>query len=137
MRKLLAEFKAFAMGGNVLELAVAVILGLAFNAVVQSLVNDVLMNFIAAVFGRPSFDDLVFKVGEGTIRYGSFINAVINFLLVALALFLIVKAFNRAKELRGQKVQPPTTRECPYCVTSIPVRAQRCPNCTSEVKGPR
>lgn len=101
MRSPLAEFRAFAMGGNLLELAVAVILGLAFNAVVQSLVNDVLMNLIAALFGQPSFDDLTFTVGRGTIFYGRFINAVVNFLLVALALFFCVKAFNRPESCGG------------------------------------
>ena len=134
MRKGLAEFRAFALRGNVIDLAVGVILGLAFNAVIQSLVNDVLMNLIAALFGRPDFGDLTMKVGEGTIRYGSFINAVINFLLVAFALFLIVKAFNRARERRGHKAEPPENRDCPYCATSIPVKAQRCPHCTSQVE---
>jgi large conductance mechanosensitive channel len=134
MRKVLEELESFALGGNVLELAVAVILGLAFNAVVQSLVDDVLMNLIAALFGQPTFDSLTFKVGEGTIFYGRFINALINFLLIALALFLMVKAFHRAKELRGLKTEPSTSQDCPYCKTTIPAKAQRCPNCTSQLQ---
>jgi large conductance mechanosensitive channel len=134
MRRVLEDFRAFALRGNVLDLAVAVILGLAFNAVVQSLVDDILMNLIAAVFGEPDFSELQVTVGEAAILYGQFLNALVNFVLVALALFVAVKAFNRARELRGHQVEPPTTRECPYCITNIPIKAQRCSACTSEVQ---
>jgi large conductance mechanosensitive channel len=95
-----ASFKAFLNRGNVLDLAVAVILGLAFNALVQSLVNDVIMRFIAAVFGKPSFEDVSFKVGHGVVLVGRFANTVINFLIVALVLFFIVRLFEQLQRLR-------------------------------------
>ena len=126
------EFKEFAFRGNVIELAVAVILGLAFGAVITSLVNDVLMNLIAAAIGQPDFSRLTFTVGDAVIRYGAFLNALVNFLLVALALFLVVKAVNRAT--RKPADEEPTVRECPYCLTTIPARASRCSACTMEVQ---
>ena len=107
---MLKEFKKFALRGNVVELAVAVILGLAFNAVVQSFANDILMALIGGLFGRPNFAALSVPV--------------VNFLLVALALFLVVKAFNR---FSGKEDEPPKMAECPFCKTSIPVNATRCP----------
>jgi large conductance mechanosensitive channel len=129
---MLKEFKKFAMRGNVVELAVAVILGLAFNAVIQSLVDDILMNLIAAAVGRPDFSELSFQLGDATIRYGAFITAVVNFLLVAFALFLVVKAFNR---FAGKEEDPPKMAECPFCKTSVPVNATKCPACTSQLAG--
>jgi large conductance mechanosensitive channel len=128
---MLKEFRAFVMRGNLLELATAVILGLAFNAVIQSLVNDVLMNLIAAVVGEPSFEGLSFTINDAEVRYGAFINAVINFLLVALALFLVIRAYNRMQ--RPKTEEEPATRECPFCASAIPVAAKRCPFCTSDV----
>lgn len=125
------EFKEFAFRGNVIELAVAVILGIAFGAVIASLVNDVLMNLIAAVIGQPDFSQLTFTVNDAVIRYGAFLNALVNFLLVALALFLVVRAVNRAT--RTPSEGEPAARECPYCLTSIPARATRCSACTMEV----
>jgi large conductance mechanosensitive channel len=126
------EFKEFALRGNVIELAVAVVLGIAFGAVIASLVNDVLMNLIAAVIGQPDFSRLTVTINDAVIRHGAFLNAVINFLLVALALFFIIKAVNRAT--RRPSAEEPTVRECPYCMTSIPARASRCSACTSEVQ---
>jgi large conductance mechanosensitive channel len=126
----LREFKKFALRGNVVELAVAVILGLAFNAVIQSLVNDVLLNLVAAALGEPDFSQLTFTVNDAVIGYGAFITAVVNFLLVALALFLVVKAMNR---VMGTTEEPPKMAECPFCKTSVPVAATRCPACTSEL----
>lgn len=134
MKKLLAEFKAFAFKGNVVELAVAVILGLAFNLVVQSLTNNVLMQFVAGIFGQPDFDSLSFGLGEAQIKYGAFLNTVINFLLVALVLFFVVKALNKALRPRGAPEEAPSTRECPYCKSVIPITATRCSACTSEVE---
>jgi large conductance mechanosensitive channel len=127
----LKEFKDFVLRGNVLELAVAVILGIAFNAVVQSLVNDVLINLIAAIVGKPDFTALTFEVGKGVIRYGSFLTVLINFLIVAFVVFLVVKAFNRMSR-RGETAAP-TTKACPYCLTEIPIEATRCPACTSQL----
>jgi large conductance mechanosensitive channel len=128
---MLQEFKKFALRGNVVELAVAVILGLAFNTVIQSLVDDVLMNIIAAAVGEPDFSELTFQLGDAVIRYGEFLTAVVNFILVALALFLVVKAMNR---FMGREEEPPKMAECPFCKTSIPVNATKCPACTSQLQ---
>jgi large conductance mechanosensitive channel len=128
---MLTEFKKFALRGNVVELAVAVILGLAFNAVVQSLVDDVLMNIIAAAVGKPDFSDLTFQIGDAVIRYGDFLTAVVIFILIAFALFLVVKALNR---MMGAREEPPKMAECPFCKTSIPVTATKCPACTSQLQ---
>jgi large conductance mechanosensitive channel len=127
---MIEEFKAFISRGNVLELAVAVILGAAFGAVVASFTKDILMQIVAAIFGQPDFSSLTFTLGNGVIAYGSFINTIINFLIVAFALFLVIKAYNR---MRPPVPVPTKTMECPYCLSAIPVGATRCPNCTSEL----
>ena len=124
------EFKAFINKGNVLDLAVAVIMGAAFGAVINSFVKDILMQIIAAIFGQPDFSSLTFTIGNGVIAYGSFINAVIYFLIVAFAVFLIIRAYNR---MRKPTVEETTTKECPFCLSTIPLGATRCPNCTSEL----
>ena len=93
MKTFLADFRKFVMRGNIVDLAVAVIIGVAFNAVIQSLVNDIVSPIIGAFFGKPNFDDLTFKLGDGVIRYGAFITALINFLIVAFVLFVVVRAF--------------------------------------------
>ena len=97
---MLKEFKEFISRGNVVDLAVAVVLGAAFTAVVTSFANGVLMNLIAAVFGQPNFDSLTFSLGDGVIEYGRFLTAVVNFLLVAVSMFVVVKAINTMKDLR-------------------------------------
>ncbi|MGH2657208.1 MAG: large conductance mechanosensitive channel protein MscL [Actinomycetota bacterium] len=129
---MLTEFKKFALRGSLLELAVAVILGLAFSAVVQSFANDVLMALIGGIFGQPNFSALTVEIGDAVVAYGAFINAVVNFLIVAFALFLVVKAVNRMMDVREET--PARMRECPYCRTSIPAAASRCSACTSEVE---
>lgn len=129
---MLKEFKSFALRGNVLDLAVGFIMGAAFNAVVSSLVEDVMMNVIATIVGKPDFSEL----RAGAVRYGSFLTALVNFLLVALALFLMVKVINRVMRPKGAAPEPPTIRECPYCMSAIPLKATRCSACTSEVKPP-
>lgn len=126
------EFKEFALKGNVIELAVAVILGIAFGAVIASFVGDILMNLIAAVIGQPDFSQLTFTINDAEIRYGAFLNSLINFLLVALALFIVIKAVNRAT--RKPADEEPAVRECPYCLSTIPARASRCSACTMEVQ---
>lgn len=131
---MLREFKEFTMRGSLLDLAVAVILGLALGAVIASFVDDVLMQVIAGVFGQSDFSSLTFAVGDGVVRYGAFLNAVINFVLVALALFLVIRAYNRLV-LRGDTAAP-ATKPCPYCVSQIAVNASRCPNCTSDLGTP-
>jgi large conductance mechanosensitive channel len=125
------EFKQFIMRGNLLELAVAVILALAFSAVVASLVADVVTPIIAAIFGQPDFSALVINIGDSAIKYGLFINALINFLLIALVLFLIVRTLNR---LQRKEEAAPDTRDCPYCLSTIPTAATRCSACTSQVE---
>ncbi len=129
---MLEEFKAFALEGSLIDLAVAVILGLAFSTVVNSLVADVVLQLVAAIVGQPSFNQLSFGLGDATIFYGSFLTALVNFLLVAFVLFLVIKAVNR---LQRPAAEPPApaTRNCPFCFTLIQAAATRCSACTSEV----
>jgi large conductance mechanosensitive channel len=127
---MIEEFKAFINRGNVLELAVAVVLGAAFTAVINSFTKDILMQVIAGIFGQPDFSSLTFTLGNAVISYGAFINAIINFLIVAFALFLVIKAYNRT---RPPAPAPIATKECPFCLSAIPEGATRCPNCTSEL----
>lgn len=124
---MLRDFKEFAISGNLLELAVAFVLGTAFAAVVTSLVNDVIMQLIAAIFGQPDFNDLTFSIGSGVILYGSFLTALATFLLIAAVLFVVVKAIQR---VRPAKVE---ARDCPYCLSSIPIGASTCSFCTKDV----
>ena len=128
---MLREFREFAMRGNVMDLAVAVIIGGAFGAIVTSLVNDILMPLIGLLLGGIDFSALVFQVGGAEVRWGAFVQAVINFLIIAFVVFLIVRAINRLKG--PAPVSAPTTKECPRCFTAIPLKATRCPNCTSEL----
>ena len=100
MRELWADFKKFIMRGNVLDLAVAVVIGVAFNAIVQSFVNDLMMPVVAALFGKPDFSDLTFTINDAVFRYGAFITALINFLIIAASVFLVVKVFEKLSSLR-------------------------------------
>jgi large conductance mechanosensitive channel len=139
------EFKEFAMRGNVVDLAVGVILGVAFGAIVTSLVNDIIMPPIGLALGGLDFKDLFVALngqsypslaaakaaGAPIIAYGSFLNTVVNFLIVAFAIFLLVKQVNRFKG--PAPAAEVTTKDCPYCISSIPLKAVRCPNCTSEL----
>ena len=100
MKGLLGDFRKFIMKGNVLDLAVAVIIGIAFNAVVNSLVNDVIMQIIAAIVGKPNFDDLTFTIGDGVIYYGRFLTALVNFLIIAATVFVIVRSFEELQKRR-------------------------------------
>jgi large conductance mechanosensitive channel len=100
VNQLLKDFRAFVMRGNVLDLAVAVVIGVAFNAVVTSLVNDVIMQIIAAIVGKPNFNDLTFTIGDGIIYYGRFLTALINFLIIAATLFVIIRAFEELQKRR-------------------------------------
>jgi large conductance mechanosensitive channel len=131
---MLKEFRAFALRGNLLELAIAFILGLAFNAVVQALVGGVLLQLIAAVAGEPNFDALSFELNGTPIKYGLFLTALVDFVLIAVVLFFIVKAANKALHPQGAPSDPPRTRECPYCFTAIALDATRCSACTSQVE---
>jgi large conductance mechanosensitive channel len=135
--KLVDEFKAFAFRGNLLDLAVAFVLGLAFNAVVLALVDGILMQLVAALFGRPNFDSLAFSLNDTPIYYGLFLAALVTFVVIAFALFLVIRATNRMLHPRGAPAEPPKTRECPYCFTPIALEATRCAACTSEVEPAR
>lgn len=137
------EFKQFIMRGNVLDLAIAVVIGAAFGRVVNSFVNDILMPPIGLLLGRVDFSDLFVDLsgqrhasvaaakaaGAATINYGTFINTIIDFLIVAFAIFLIIKQASRFR----RPAPAATTKDCPFCATAIPIPAKRCPNCTSQL----
>ncbi len=131
--KMLKEFKEFIMRGNVMDMAVGVIVGGAFGAIVTSLTDDIISP-VLGIFGGIDFSDLVANVNGAEIRYGAFITAVINFLIMALIIFLMVKGINKIMSLGKKKVEEaPTTKVCPCCFTEIDIRAIRCPHCTSEI----
>jgi large conductance mechanosensitive channel len=146
---MLKEFKTFAMRGNVLDLAVGVVIGAAFGKIVSSFVADILMPPIGLLLGRVDFTNLFVNLsgqayptiatakaaGAPTLNYGLFLNAVIDFLIVAFVIFLIVRQVNQWSR-EPEPAKAPTTRECPLCATSIPLKARRCPHCTSEVPAP-
>ena len=139
MKKLLGEFRDFISKGDVINLAVGVIIGSAFGAIVNSLVSDVLSPIIGLV-ANQHLENLVWQIGEVKIGYGSFLTAVINFLLMALVLFFIVKTVAKAQELGKKAVKKgedapaaPTTKVCPYCKQEIAIDATRCPHCTSQL----
>lgn len=131
-------FKKFIMRGNVIDLAVAVVIGAAFTAVVNSLVEDIINPILAAIVGKPDFSDLTITVRDSTIMYGSFITAIINFLLVAAAIyFLVVKPMNMAmaRMEQGKGTVDPDTKQCPECLSTIPVAATRCAFCGIDLAG--
>ena len=128
---MLKEFKEFAMRGNVLDLAVAVIIGGAFGKIITSLVADVLMPVIGLVLGGINFSELSFTVGEAVVKWGAFVQSIIDFVIVAFVIFMIMRAMNRMQ--KPAPVAAPTTKECPYCFSTIPLKATRCPNCTSQL----
>ncbi|MBN1304827.1 MAG: large conductance mechanosensitive channel protein MscL [Anaerolineales bacterium] len=123
---MLKEFKEFAMRGNVLDLAVAVIIGGAFGKIMSSLVNDIIMPFLGLVLGGIDFNGLAFSFREATILYGAFIQNIVDFLIVSIVIFLFIKIVNSFPKKEAPAVEP-TTKECPYCLTSIPLKATRCP----------
>jgi large conductance mechanosensitive channel len=130
--KLLTDFKKFVLRGNVVDLAVAIVVGTAFTAVVKALVADLITPIIAAIFGKPNFAALSFTINGSHFAYGDFINNVITFLSVAAAVFFFVVAPVTALMARRAK-EDPDTKECPECTSAIPLRAKRCPLCTSEL----
>ncbi|MBE5970224.1 MAG: large conductance mechanosensitive channel protein MscL [Lachnospiraceae bacterium] len=136
MKKFFGEFKEFIMKGNVMDLAVAVIIGAAFQGIITSLTDNIISP-ILGLFGGVNFDQLVAKIGDVEIGYGAFITAVINFVIMALVIFIMIKivraASNAGKKLikKGEKAPEPTTKECPFCFSEINIKASRCPNCTS------
>ena len=126
MGKLIKEFKEFAMKGNVLDLAIAVVIGSAFGAIVTSVVEDVITPIIGAIFGQPDFS----SIKLGPIMVGNFINAVVNFLIIAVCLFAVLKAVNKLKK---PAPAPKEARKCPFCKSEIADDATRCPHCTSQL----
>lgn len=132
MKKFLAEFKEFAMKGNVLDMAIGIIVGAAFTSIVNSLVDDIISPVIGLLV-RVNFSDLAVSVFGVDLKYGSFIMAVINFVIVAFALFVLVKALNTARNLgkKPEAEEEATTKACPYCKSEISIEATRCPHCTS------
>ena len=144
---MLKEFKDFAMKGNVMDMAIGIIIGGAFGGVVKSMVADVLMPPIGLLLGKVDFSSLFVNLGDGefetlkaaqeagaaTLNYGAFINTVINFVIVALAVFLMVKGINNARRKEEEAPAAPTEKDCPHCFSKIAIKATRCANCTSEV----
>jgi large conductance mechanosensitive channel len=144
---MLKEFKKFIMRGNVVDLAVAVIVGGAFGKIITSLVNDVIMPPIGLLLGKVDFSNLYINMsgktfanladaqaaGAPTLNYGLFLNNVVNFLIVSFVIFIVIRAMNKLHKKEEIPVEV-TTRECPYCMTEISKKASRCPHCTSEVK---
>lgn len=153
---MLKEFKEFALKGNVIDLAVGVVIGGAFQKIVTSLVNDLIMPLISILTGKIDFSDMVFTVGDASIKYGNFITTIIDFLIIAFSIFLVVKYLNKlnkikdindkivskidkkgklkkSKKVEEAPVTEPETKVCPYCLTEVKYNATRCPHCTSKL----
>jgi large conductance mechanosensitive channel len=146
------EFREFAVKGNMVDMAVGIIIGAAFGTIVTSLVQDVIMPPIGMVLGGVAFENFFLVLQEGvppapyatledaraagavTINYGAFINTLVSFLIIALAVFMLVRTINRLRREEQVAPQAPTDKPCPYCATSIPIQAMRCPNCTSQLE---
>lgn len=141
------EFKEFAMRGNVLDMAIGIIIGAAFGKIITSFVGDILMPPLGLLLGKVDFSNLFVSLsgqsypslaaakaaGAATINYGIFLNTVLDFLIVSFAIFLLIRQVNRMIK-KPEAPAPPATKDCPYCVSAIPLRALRCPHCTSELK---
>jgi large conductance mechanosensitive channel len=148
---MLREFKEFAMRGNVVDMAVGIIIGAAFGTIVNSLVSDIIMPPIGLLLGRVDFANLFVVLRQGTVagpysslaqaraagavtmNYGLFVNAITSFIIVAFAVFLLVRSINRLKRQEKPAAAAPTAKECPYCFSSVAIKATRCPFCTSEL----
>lgn len=155
------EFKEFALKGNVVDLAVGVVIGAAFQSIVNSLVNDIIMPTISIITGKIDFSNMMFTVGNNSIKYGNFITAIVNFLIISFSIFLVIRYINKLNKLEKSRIKDlndkliskidkkgtlkkykkskedvptePETKICPYCLTEIKYKATRCPNCTSEL----
>lgn len=147
------EFKEFAVKGNVIDMAVGIIIGAAFGTIVKSLVSDILMPPIGLLLGNVDFSNLFIVLKQGaaiagpyatladansagavTLNYGMFLNTVVSFIIVAFAIFMVIKNINRLKKKEEAKAAEPTTKECPFCFSSVPLKAIKCPHCTSDLK---
>lgn len=151
---MLKEFKEFATRGNIMDLAVGVVIGGAFQAIINSLVSDIIMPAVSIITGKVDFSDMVFTVGEASIKYGNFITAIVNFLIIAFSIFLAITYLNKlnkkmeainlgqiekinkklGKTKKEEPVPEPTVKVCPYCFSEISYKATRCPHCTSELE---
>jgi large conductance mechanosensitive channel len=149
---MLREFKEFAMRGNVLDLAIGIVIGAAFSTIVKSLVDDMIMPPIGLLLGKVDFSNLFLVLKSGnpagpyaslatakaagavSINYGAFVTTIINFLIVAFAVFLLVRGVNKLRRQEEAPPAAPTTKECPYCLSTIPINALRCAHCTSELQ---
>ena len=149
---MLEEFKKFAMKGNMVDMAVGIVIGAAFGAIVKSLVSDILMPPIGILMGNVNFSDLFVVLKEGTtpgpfatlaaakdagavtLNYGLLVNTIVNFLIVAFAIFFVVRGINRLKAQEEAPPEEPTTKECPLCLSTVPIKATRCGHCTSDLK---
>jgi len=149
---MIKEFREFAVKGNVVDMAVGIIIGAAFGTIVQSLVADIIMPPIGLLLGNVDFSSLFVVLREGTaagpyatpaiakaagavtLNYGLFINTVISFIIVAFAVFMMIRTINRLKREQPAPAAAPTTKDCPFCYTAVPIKAVRCPHCTSELK---
>lgn len=151
---MMKEFKEFAVKGNVVDMAVGIIIGAAFGTIVKSLVADIIMPPIGLLLGNVDFSNLFIVLkdaaagaaayatlaeaqaaGAVTLNYGMFLNTIISFLIVAFAIFILIRNINKLKREAPAPAAAPTTRDCPFCLTSIPIKAVRCPNCTSNLEG--
>ena len=153
---MLKEFKEFALKGNIMDMAVGVVIGGSFQKIVNSLVNDIIMPAISVITGNVDFSDMVFTVGDASIKYGNFITTIVDFLIIAFSIFLVVKYINKLnkikelgdlaatkldkkgrfikhKEQEVEEIKEPETKVCPYCLTDVKYHAKRCPHCTSEL----
>lgn len=153
---MLKEFKEFALKGNIMDMAVGVVIGGAFQKIVNSLVNDIIMPAISVLTGNVDFSDMVFTVGDASIKYGNFITTIVDFLIIAFSIFLVVKYLNKLNKLKElgdlaaskldkdgkfikhkeevvEEPKEPETKICPYCLTEVKYHATRCPHCTSEL----
>lgn len=153
---MLKEFKEFALKGNIMDMAVGVVIGGAFQKIVNSLVNDIIMPAISVITGNVDFSDMVFTVGDASIKYGNFITTIVDFLIIAFSIFLVVKYLNKLNKLKElgdlaakldkngkiikhkeevvEEPKEPETKTCPYCLTEVKYHATRCPHCTSELE---
>lgn len=148
MKKFFGEFKKFALKGNMIDLAVGVIIGGAFNGLVSSLVNDIIMPALSLFTGKMDFENWFYamdgktyatieaakEAGAATINYGNFISGIINFIIMAFVVFMMVKAINKLKKDEPAAPAAPTTKKCPFCKTDIPLEATKCPHCTSALE---
>ena len=153
---MLKEFKEFALKGNIMDMAIGVVIGGAFQKIVNSLVNDVIMPAISVLTGKVDFTDMVFTMGNASIKYGNFITTIVDFLIIAFSIFLVVKYLNKLNKLKElgdlaatkldkkgkfkkhkeavqEKPKEPETKICPYCLTEVKYHATKCPHCTSEL----